>query len=509
MTDTTHSIEPDTTDAQLDRLLDAAAAAAPLWEDRTPHDRAAVLVAIADALEAHADGLVAEAIIETGLPQARLSGELNRTCVQLRMFAEELIDGTFLDVIIDRADPDFVLGARPDLRRYQIPVGPVLVFAASNFPFAFSVAGTDTASALAAGCPVVLKAHPGHPRTSAATADVVAGALSAAGAPDGTFALISGFRAGTRALEDPRIAAAAFTGSVAGGRALFDIAAARPNPIPFFGELGSVNPAVVTAGALDERAEAIASGFVGSFTLGAGQFCTKPGILLVPAGSPITDQITTLAQQVPAARMLTAKIAEGYHNRIEEAAAAPGVEVLVKGTASTGESGVPEVTPTLLRTTAEQLVAQADTLLEESFGPAAIIAEYGTEDEVNRVLNGVDGTLTVTVHTRTEPTPDEREQLRSLTRIAATRAGRLVFNGWPTGVAVTPAQHHGGPYPATTAVSHTSVGTTAIRRFLRPVTYQDAPEVLLPAPIQERNPLAIPRTVNSAGQSSTWGRAQS
>ncbi|EKT83380.1 aldehyde dehydrogenase [Rhodococcus opacus M213] len=509
MTDTTHSIEQDTTDAQLDRLLDAAAAAAPLWEDRTPHGRAAVLVAIADALAAHADGLVAEAISETGLPQARLSGELNRTCVQLRMFAEELIDGTFLDVIIDRADPDFVLGARPDLRRYQIPVGPVLVFAASNFPFAFSVAGTDTASALAAGCPVVLKAHPGHPRTSAATAEVVAGALSAAGAPDGTFALISGFRAGTRALEDPRIAAAAFTGSVAGGRALFDIAAARPNPIPFFGELGSVNPAVVTAGALDERAEAIASGFVGSFTLGAGQFCTKPGILLVPAGSPVTEQITALAQQVPAARMLTAKIAEGYHHRIEEATAVPDVEVLVKGTASTGENGVPEVTPTLLRTTAEQLVAQADTLLEESFGPAAIIAEYGTEDEVKRVLNGVDGTLTVTVHTRTEPTPDEREQLRSLTRIAATRAGRLVFNGWPTGVAVTPAQHHGGPYPATTAVSHTSVGTTAIRRFLRPVTYQDAPEVLLPAPIQERNPLEIPRTVNAAGESSTWGRAQS
>ncbi|TQC49868.1 aldehyde dehydrogenase family protein, partial [Rhodococcus sp. WS4] len=260
---------------------------------------------------------------------------------------------------------------------------------------------------------------------------------------------------------------------------------------------------------LDERAEAIASGFVGSFTLGAGQFCTKPGILLVPAGSPVTEQITALALQVPAARMLTAKIAEGYHHRIEEATAVSGVEVLVKGTASTGESGVPEVTPTLLRTTAEQLVAQADTLLEESFGPAAIIAEYGTEDEVNRVLNGVDGTLTVTVHTRTEPNSDERDQLRRLTRIAATRAGRLVFNGWPTGVAVTPAQHHGGPYPATTAVSHTSVGTTAIRRFLRPVTYQDAPEVLLPAPIQERNPLEIPRTVNTAGESSTWGRAQS
>ncbi|QYB01919.1 aldehyde dehydrogenase (NADP(+)) [Rhodococcus sp. USK10] len=507
MTDTTHLA--DTTDEQLETVLAAATSAATYWADRAPHERATILTAVADALEGQASALVGVAVEETGLPEGRLTGEMKRTSVQLRMFAEELIDGTFLDVIIDRADPDFVLGPRPDLRRYQIPVGPVLVFAASNFPFAFSVAGTDTASALAAGCPVVLKAHPGHPRTSAATAAIVRDALATAGAPEGVFALITGFEAGVRALKDPRITAAGFTGSVAGGRALFDIAAARPIPIPFFGELGSVNPAVVTAGALDERAEDIATGFVASFTLGAGQFCTKPGILLVPTGSPITDRITALTQQVPAARMLTAKIAEGYHHRIEDTAAVPGVEVLVKGTASTGESGVPEVSPTLLRTTAEHLGAHADTLLEESFGPAAIIAEYGTEDEVHRVLGRVDGTLTVTVHTRTEPTPEEQNELRRITRIAATRAGRLVFNGWPTGVAVTHAQHHGGPYPATTAVAHTSVGTTAIRRFLRPVTYQDAPEALIPAPVQDRNPLQVPQAVNAAGESANWGRSHS
>src|SRR6476661_8184992 len=217
MTDT-----PDTTDTRLESVLAAAAAAAPHWEDTAPRDRAAALTAIAAALDTHTADLVAVAIEETGLPEARLTGELNRTRVQLRMFAQELLDGHFLDVILDRADPDFVLGPRPDLRRYQIPTGPVLVFAAGNFPFAFSVAGTDTASALAAGCPVLLKAHPGHPRTSAATADVVTAALTTAGAPAGIFALITGFRAGTRALQDPRITAAAFTGSVAGGRALFD-----------------------------------------------------------------------------------------------------------------------------------------------------------------------------------------------------------------------------------------------------------------------------------------------
>ncbi|MGQ4614468.1 aldehyde dehydrogenase family protein [Nocardia sp. R7R-8] len=504
MTETTDL--PDTTDHQLDLALEAATAAAPEWADRTPLSRAHTLNAIAAALDAQAAELVGVAIAETGLPETRLTSELNRTSVQLRMFAEELSAGRFLDVIIDRADSEFVLGPRPDLRRYQIPVGPVLIFAASNFPFAFSVAGTDTASALAAGCPVILKAHPGHPRTSAATAAIVQQTLATAGAPEGTFAVISGLEAGVCALRDPRITAAAFTGSVAGGRALFDIAAARPHPIPFYGELGSVNPAVVTSGALDERAEHIAAGFVGSFTLGAGQFCTKPGILLVPAGSAVTERITALTGDVPPARMLTAKIAEGYHARLDQITNVPGVEVLVKGTASTGEAGVPEVTPTLLRTTAEQLTAHARTLLEESFGPAAIIAEYHSEDEVHRVLTGIEGSLTVTVHTRTEPQPNERDQLRRLTRIAAACAGRLVFNGWPTGVAVTPAQHHGGPYPATTAVAHTSVGATAIRRFLRPITYQDAPEILLPPPVQEHNPLNIPQTINAAGESTDWGR---
>ncbi|HEY5854600.1 MAG TPA: aldehyde dehydrogenase (NADP(+)) [Aldersonia sp.] len=500
---------PDTTDEQLEHALAAAAAAAPLWEEYTPDQRADVLVALADALDAESVALVAVATAETGLPQARLTGEVTRTSVQLRMFAHDLRAGSHLDVVVDRRDPDFVLGPRPELRRYQIPVGPVLVFAASNFPFAFSVAGTDTASALAAGCPVVLKTHPGHPRTSTATATVVERALAAAGVPAGVFTVISGVHAGTRALTDPRITAAAFTGSVAGGRALFDIAAARRSPIPFYGELGSINPAVVTPGALDERADDIAAGFVGSFTLGAGQFCTKPGILLVPAGSTAIDRIADLTRQVPPARMLTTRIAEGYRDRLVETSSIPGVEILVKGTESTDPSGVPAVTPTLLHTTAENLTTHAAVLLEESFGPTAIIAEYRGEHDLHDVLANVEGTLTVTVHTRTEPTADERDHLRRLVRLAAVRTGRLVFNGWPTGVAVTPAQHHSGPYPASTSVAHTSVGSAAIRRFLRPLTYQDAPESLLPQALQDHNPHGIPRATNPAGESVAWGRPRS
>ncbi len=503
MTDTPYL--PDTTDAELHGVLEAAAIAAPDWAARTPDDRARMLCAIADALEARTDELVRVAQVETGLSGARLAGEVTRTSVQLRMFAQELLDGGFLDVVLDPADAEFALGPRPDLRRYQIPLGPVLVFSAGNFPFAFSVAGNDTASALAAGCPVVVKAHPGHLRTSADTAAIVVDALRAAGAPDGVFSLISGHQAGVRALQDSRIAAAGFTGSVVGGRALFDVAAARPNPIPFFGELGSVNPAVVTPGALEERADEIATGFVGSFTLGAGQFCTKPGILLVPTGSDVVDAIVEQTHRVPAARMLTERIVDGYRHRIDEVTALPQMTVLVKGVETRDGNDVQSVSPTLLQTSADNLVARADTLLDETFGPTAIIAEYRTVADIRRVLQIIDGTLTVTLHTRSEPTEAEREELLGLIRLAATRAGRLVFNSWPTGVAVTPAQHHGGPYPATTAAAHTSVGATAIRRFLRPIAFQDAPSGLLPEPLRDDNPWAVPRRVSRAGESTHWG----
>jgi NADP-dependent aldehyde dehydrogenase len=498
---------PETTDRELDLVLEAAITAASGWADRTPRERAQVLVALADELQAHADPLVAAARVETGLPEARLRGEITRTSVQLKMFAADILDGRFLDVVIDRPDPEFVLGPRPDLRRYHLPIGPVLVFAASNFPFAFSVAGTDTASALAAGCPVIVKAHPGHPQTSSLTAAIVTETLERAGAPAGTFAMITGVEAGIRALRDRRVAAAAFTGSVAGGRALFDIASARPCPIPFYGELGSLNPVVITAGAAAEREDEIATGFVGSFTMGAGQFCTKPGILLVPEASALSERIARLTKDVPAARLLTAKIADGFRSRLDDVTGVEGIEILVKGGEEPGASGVPSFSPALLRISARKLLEHSDKLLEETFGPTAIIVEYASEAEVHEILARLDGTLTVTVHTPATPSPAEREQLRRLVRAAAGRSGRLVFNGWPTGVAVTPAQNHGGPYPATTAISHTSVGTAAIRRFLRPITFQDAPPALLPDELQDANPMGIARTTNEAGQSVEWGRS--
>ncbi|GAA2804910.1 aldehyde dehydrogenase (NADP(+)) [Saccharopolyspora taberi] len=504
MTNTFEQAEPEETNEELERCLTAAAAAASAWGHQTPGRRADVLTAVADALDAETSALVETAAAETGLSEARLTGELKRTTVQLRMFADVLRDGSYLRVVLDRADPDFVLGPRPDLRRGLMPIGPVLVFAASNFPFAFSVAGGDTASALAAGCPVLLKAHPGHPRTSQKTADVVRMALAASGAPEGTFAMITGRQAGVRALQDPRVAAGAFTGSVSGGRALFDIAAARATPIPFYGELGSINPVVVTTGAAHERDDQIAQGFVGSFTLSAGQLCTKPGILLLPEGTILAARIAEVAEQVEPTRMLNARIVQAYQRRVNEITGVPGVKVLVKGREQAAGSGVPAYTPTLFHSGAAENLCEHPVLLEENFGPSAVIAEYGSDEELHAVLTAVPGSLTVTVQTADEPDDAERHQVTRLVALATERAGRIVFNQWPTGVAVTAAQHHSGPYPATTAVAHTSVGTAAIDRFLRPVTYQNAPDFALPPALRESNPLDLPRTLGEAGTSARW-----
>lgn len=501
--------EPEEPHDEIEHCLQAASAAAPLWAQWTPKQRAAALSAVADALDAEGPTLIVEAMRESGLGEARLTGELRRTSVQLRMFADELRDGSYLRVALDRQDPDFVLGARPDLRRGLVALGPVLVYAASNFPFAFSVAGGDTASALASGCPVVLKAHPGHPETSRRTADVVRTALDTADAPRGTFTMITGRRAGLHALRDSRIAAGAFTGSVSGGRALFDIATSRPHPIPFYGELGSINPAVVTSGAEQDRGEQIAAGFVGSFTLGAGQFCTKPGLLLLPRGTGLPARISELVGEIPAARMLTSGIAQRYRERTAELAAIPDVEVLTRGAEHTDPSGVPAVTPTLLRAGSVEDLLEHPALLEENFGPCAVLAEYGSDDELHAALAAVAGTLTVTVQAAEEPGEDERQLLSGLVALAAARAGRVVFGEWPTGVAVTPAQQHGGPYPSTTAASTTSVGTAAIERFLRPVSFQNAPDFLLPDALRESNPLGVPRTENPAGSSKRWDATRS
>jgi NADP-dependent aldehyde dehydrogenase len=479
----------ETDSATLDTLLDAAVDAAPWLADSSRQVRADALRAVADALDGAFDELVELAGQETHLPPARLSGEVARTTGQLRMFAGGLLDDSLLDVIIDTADPDAKPVPRPDLRRMQLPVGPVLVFAASNFPFAFSVAGGDFASALAAGCPVVVKAHAGHPRTSDRTAELVAAGLERAGLPRGTFALVHGQDAAVQVLTDPRIQAGSFTGSLHGGRFLFDVASSREHPIPFYAEMGSLNPVFVTPGAVAARGEEVAKGYLASFTLGVGQFCTKPGLLFLPRGSGLVDKLAEATSASAPGQMLLDRIHAGHQEVLDTLAGRPGVSVLVRGALSS-EDGT--AAPSLLATDVPALLADSDAVLTECFGPTSIVVEYDDADQAVTAARAFGGNLTATVHAE----PDEADLARRLLRELRDRAGRVLWNGWPTGVAVSWAQHHGGPYPATTTPGHTSVGMTAIRRFQRPVCFQDTPTELLPAELQDANPDRIVRRVD-------------
>jgi len=461
----------------VDTAARAAAEAFETTRSATDAERAAWLVAIADRLDAAVDELVPLADEETALGETRLRGEVARTTGQLRMFAAVVTDGAYLEATIDHAVPD-ATPPKPDLRRMLRPTGPVAVFSASNFPFAFSVAGGDTASALAVGSPVVVKAHPGHPRLSRRTAELVTEALAAVGAPAGAFTLVDGFDAGLELVDHPAITAVAFTGSLAGGRALHDRAAARPAPIPFFGELGSINPVVVTADADAARGADLATGLAGSFQLGAGQFCTKPGVVFVPAGSALEAALPALVG-ADTPRMLTPSIADGFQTGSERVEAVPGVELLAGGPGS----------PAVAVTDVATLRSHADALLAEVFGPFALLVRYGSRAELAEALDDLEGSLTATLHAAPgEPVDDLLPRLEDI-------AGRVLFAGWPTGVAVTWSQHHGGPWPATTS-QHTSVGATAVRRFLRPIVYQDAPDAVLPPALRESNPLGIPRRVD-------------
>jgi len=477
----------ETTESELDAILERAARAARPLAATSPGERAQLLRGVAETLDLAADDLVPLARSESHLPEPRLRGELARTTGQLRLFADVIEEGSWLGVCIDTADPHARPVPRPDLRRMLVPLGPVVVFAASNFPFAFSVAGGDTASALAAGCPVVLKAHPGHPELSLHTAEFVNAALLAHGAPVGTFDVVFGVATGVSAVQDPRVRAAAFTGSTAAGRALFDLAASRPDPIPFYGELGSLNPVFVTPGALSRRGPEIVREFVTSYTLGAGQFCTKPGLLFLPAEHGLSAVLAAAVAEIGAARLLNGRIVEGYEHAVQRLASRPGVHAVVPGEVTGGGP-----TPTLLRTTADQLLADPDPMLEECFGPASVLVEYTHPEQLRAAARAIGGNLTATIHSE----PDEAEQVRPLLIDLRDRAGRVIWNGWPTGVAVSWAMHHGGPYPATTAPLHTSVGAHAIDRFLRPVCYQGMPESLLPEPLRDHNALNIPRRLN-------------
>jgi NADP-dependent aldehyde dehydrogenase len=464
---------PETSDAEVDAIVAAAAAAFPAWSsfDR----RAEALEAVADALDARAGELAVIADTETALGGERLTGEVARTTGQLRLFAEVVRDGGYRDAVVTPAE-----GAVPDLRRIKHPVGPVAVFAASNFPFAFSVAGGDTASALAAGCPVVVKAHEGHPVTSDLTAGIVAGALAAAGAPPGTFGLVHGVEAGLRLLRHQAVAAAGFTGSTAGGLALARICAERPVPIPFYGELGAVNPCVVLPGAAFARPAEIATGYAASLTLGAGQFCTNPGLLFVPEDVGLMTAIAEAVGASAGGPMLSGRIFAGFRKAVAEVADHPGVTELAAGRPGAGPWGA---TPRVFQTTLKEFAADIAVLSREMFGPAGLVISYPSVDDLVPVLGALAGNLVGTVHVDTG-SADDMDLARPVVAVLERVAGRLVCNDWPTGVAVVAAQHHGGPWPATTAPAYTSVGTAAIRRWLTPVAYQNFPAGLLPDPLR-------------------------
>ncbi|HEU5418510.1 MAG TPA: aldehyde dehydrogenase (NADP(+)) [Streptosporangiaceae bacterium] len=481
---------PATTADELAGVLAAAAAAAGPFGTSAPGTRTALLRALAGRLDERAGELAALAEQESGLPLARLTGEVARTSGQLRLFAEVIEDGGYLEVTADSADPAAV-PPRPELRRWLEPAGPVLIFAASNFPFAFSVLGGDTASALASGCPVIVKAHPAHPGLSRAVGELAGAVVAEQGLPAGVFAVIFGDERGVQALQDPRVRAAGFTGSTAGGRFLFDIAAGRPAPIPFYGELGSINPVVVTPAAAAARGSEIAAGFAASMTLGTGQFCTKPGLLFLPAGHGMEQALAAAVGGVAAAPMLNARIRDQFDGGITGLAGHAGVRQVSGGNGSVPEAGS-WAAPALFATTAEAVAADPASLTREYFGPAALVVEYAGAADLHAALAAVEGSLTATVHA--EP-GDDFDVAGLLGRLRAL-AGRVIYNGWPTGVAVAWAMHHGGPWPATTSAAHTSVGATAIRRWLHPVCYQSLPDELLPEGLRHGNPWHLPRRLD-------------
>ena len=438
-------------------------------------ERAAFLERIADEIDQRGDAITEVGSQETGLPETRLVGERGRTTGQLRLFAEHIRKADYLDRRHDKALPDRTPLPRPDLRLMQRPIGPVAVFGASNFPLAFSTAGGDTAAALAAGCPVVVKGHSAHPGTGEIVSQAIAAAIEACGVHPGAFSHIQGGNraVGQALVQHPLINAVGFTGSLAGGRALFDLCAQRDNPIPFFGELGSVNPMFMLPDALSARGDELASGWAASLTMGAGQFCTNPGIAVVIAGDDASRFISAAAsalEKTPAQTMLTDGIAEAYRSGRDRVAKSVGVQEVL-----TSVCDMRNATPYLYETTGDDWLKNHE-LGEEVFGPLGMVVTVRDFEEMLTIAKSLQGQLTCTLHMDAGDT----EKGQSLMPILERKAGRVLANGFPTGVEVCDAMVHGGPYPASTNFGHTSVGTLSIRRFLRPVSYQNIPDALLP-----------------------------
>lgn len=478
---------------QVDRAVRLALEAFPVYRETGLEQRAVFLEAVADAIMEQGNPLLERAMQETGLGKARLAGERNRTVNQLRLFARVVRDGDWIDARIDHAQPDRKPAPRSDIRLRQLAIGPVAVFGSSNFPLAFSVAGGDTASALAAGCPVVVKAHPAHPGTSEYVGKAIRNAVQKCGLPEGVFSLLAGpgNELGTALVTHPGIQAVGFTGSRGGGLALVAAAAARPVPIPVYAEMSSTNPVYLMPAALAARPEAIADGFVVSLLGSAGQLCTNPGLVIALEGPDLDRFIARASAGVRAARaetMLTPGIAQNYRNGVARVLGHAQVETLARGQS---DSAPASCEASLAETTAQAFLADVATLGAEVFGASSLVVRCRKSDDMLAIARALEGQLTATL--QLEPGQDEA-LAAALINILETKAGRILANGFPTGVEVCDAMVHGGPFPATSDGRTTSVGTMAIRRFLRPVCYQDIPDALLPAALRLANPWNVPRS---------------
>lgn len=476
--------------------IEKAAAAFDIFRKKSGRDRAAFLEAITEEITALGDDLITRCMRETGLPEARLKGERGRTLTQLNMFAAYLREGSWVEARIDLADPGRT-PPKPDIRSMQTALGPVGVFGASNFPLAFSVAGGDTTSALAAGCPVVFKAHPAHPGTCEMVGTAIMRAAQKSGMPEGTFSMVHGKSTvvGLALVRHPLIKAVGFTGSYRGGKALFDVANSRPVPIPVYAEMGSTNPVFILPEAMRNRKQNIARDLAASVTLGVGQFCTNPGLVFYHPDDDksFTTQLSRCLEEIKPGVMLTSYIQEAYDAGVKKLASANGVNTLFKGTITGEGCYAPSY---LFEATADTFLTD-HSLEEEVFGPSTLAVPVDDKTKLLRIAKQLGGHLTATIHA----TENDLVEYAELVSILEQKAGRLIINGYPTGVEVTHAMVHGGPYPATTDSRSTSVGTDAIKRFARPVCYQNFPQSLLPEELRDGNPLGILRMVNGK-----WGR---
>ena len=479
------------TGEEVDRALQLAAEAAMVLRRTGSEQIAAFLLAVRDQILALGDILLERAMQESGLDRARLTGERTRTLNQIKMFADLVTEGSWVDARIETALPHREPLPRPDLRRMLMPIGPVAVFGASNFPLAFSVAGGDTIAAFAARNPVVVKGHPSHPGTSELVAGAIVQAIHAQGMPPGMFSLLQSTlpEISLAVVRHPETKAVGFTGSLRAGRALMDEAARRPAPIPVYAEMGSVNPIFILPEALQKNGAAIGEGLFKSATAGVGQFCTCPGLVFAVAGSDLDrlhGALTEAFRTAPAGTMLNANVSKSYHEKARQFASITGVETVAGGEAQ-GVSGQPFFFATDYATWSAN-----QALHEEIFGPATVLVRVNTQEELSQAARQLDGSLTATIHA----TPGELQRSGDLADAVSQLAGRVILNGFPTGVEVGSAMNHGGPYPATADEKFTSVGTASILRFARPVCYQGFPASLLQAELQDANPRQIWRTVN-------------